>query len=224
MIKWHDLSQTIHEGMSIVRIQPCPIIKTILEAEKDIANVMQVTLTTHTGTHVDAPLHHYRNRGTIDKYPISRFVGRGVVVNIPGKKEFETISENDLIPWEKLIRTGDIVFINTGWGEKFDTEEYHRHPYLCDTAAQWLVQKRISMIGVDTLTPDLPFDLRPKEFKFPVHKIFLNEDILIVENLRLEAVAGHVINVYGAPIKIKDGDGAPARIFAYINEAEGSDF
>jgi kynurenine formamidase len=71
------------------------------------------------------------------------------------------------------------------------------------------------MVGVDFLSADLPVPRRPKGFDWPVHHLLLGNGILIAENLaNLTAVAGRRLTIGAFPLKIKGGDGAPARIFA----------
>lgn len=71
------------------------------------------------------------------------------------------------------------------------------------------------MVGVDCFSADLPMPLRPKGFGWPVHHLLLGHGILIAENLaNLTSVAGRKLLIGAFPLKIKGGDGAPARIFA----------
>lgn len=69
-------------------------------------------------------------------------------------------------------------------------ENYYRHPCLAANAAEWLIERRVKMLGVDTITPDLAGLKRGPDFKYAVHPLLLGAEILIVEHLNLEAVAG----------------------------------
>jgi kynurenine formamidase len=76
--------------------------------------------------------------------------------------------------------------------------------------ARKLVEKEVSIIGLDSYTPDdEPYD---------VHKILLKEDILIVENLtNLDKLVGKRFNCYIAPLKIENSDGAPCRVIGILD-------
>ena len=82
MAKWMDLSQLIYEGMSYIPSFPEPCIRTHTSVEETGINVMQITIMTHMGTHIDAPLHFIRGGETIDGFPVDRFTGRGVVLDM----------------------------------------------------------------------------------------------------------------------------------------------
>ena len=77
------------------------------------------------------------------------------------------------------------------------------------------IERDPKMVGVDFFSADLPVPRRPKDFTWPVHHLLLGNGILIAENLaNLTAVAGRRLTISAFPLKIKGGDGAPARIFA----------
>jgi len=98
---------------------------------------------------------------------------------------------------------------------KFSTPEYHTHPYLSLEAARWLLDRRVKMVGVDFFSADLPVLRRPKGFDWPVHHLLLGNGVLIAENLaNLTALQGRRLTIGAFLLKIKGGDGAPARIFA----------
>lgn len=217
MEEWIDLTQPFYEGMPYTKeIKVKPRIRTIAEAEKDAGNVQEYTFTTHFGTHVDAPKHLFRNGKTIDEFPVERFIGEGVVLNIP-KSKYEAITAEDLENAKPGVKKGDIVFIYTGWCKKYETEEYHEQPYLTEDAAKWLVDRGVRMVGIDAITLDAYGAKRPPGFTFPVHRLLLKNEIFVVENLgNLDKVAGKRVFIVAAPIKIKGADGAPARIIARV--------
>jgi arylformamidase len=217
MKKIIDFSQSYREKMPHVPAFAGPRIKTILAAEKDIANVMEFTFTTHTGTHLDAPLHLFKKGKTIDEIKIDRLIGAGVILDLSRKKKCEPITANDLKQAKPIVQRGDIVLVYTGWGKKIFSEEYHDHPYFSEDAAEWLIKKRVNILGTDTLTPDKPYCLRETGFNMPIHRMLLSKEILIIENLmNLEKAKGKRLEVMVIPIKIEKGDGAPARVFGRV--------
>ncbi len=217
MKKIIDFSQPYRKGMPHVPVQPDFQIRTLIEAEKDIANVMEFTLTTHTGTHVDAPSHLFKKGKHIDEISLETLIGTGVVLDLSRKKPSEPITGDDLKNKSPRIQKGDIVLLYTGWGEKTFNQEYHDHPYLTEDAAQELIKNQIKVIGTDTLTPDKPYCLREPEFNLPIHRMLLGSEILIIENLMgLEIAKGKRLDLMVIPIKVQGADGAPARVFGYI--------
>jgi len=82
---------------------------------------------------------------------LQKFFGTGVVLSLP-KKKWGLIEPSDLERAKPAIKAGDIVLINTGWHRKYaDSKEYFGYaPGLSKHAADWLVKKRVKLVGVDT--------------------------------------------------------------------------
>lgn len=184
----------------------------------------------HGGTHLDAPIHFAKGRWTVEKIPVARLVGSAVVINLRfkvGSKADYLIRKKDILDWEKKFRSlnsDDIVFFNTGWSrfwgnkkkylgtDKFgDTENLH-FPGLAKDAAKYLVKKKVKGVGLDT--PSLDYGLSKD---FMAHRIILGANIYGIENVaRLNRLPSVGSTVYVAPMKIKEGTGAPTRIYAVI--------
>jgi len=109
------------------------------------------------------------------------------------------------------IEAGDIVLFNTGMSVHYYNPEYYGNdrPQMSEEVANYLVEKKVKMVGVDMCSPDTE--------PFPVHRILLGAGVLIIENLtNLNQLAGKEFRVYALPIKFAL-DGAPARVIAQIN-------
>lgn len=117
----------------------------------------RITTTMHSTTHIDAPAHVVEGTPFIDEVPLEKFFGTGVVVSIP-KEKFEMITAEDLEKATPKIQPGDIVIINTGWHKKYgDNQDYFgRCPGLVPSAAHWLVEKGVKVVGHDTQANDHP--------------------------------------------------------------------
>jgi kynurenine formamidase len=212
MSEWHDLSQDFYEEMPYSSVHPAPSFETLSCVEEDGLNVTQYTAVTHVGTHIDAPLHFVPGGETIDELSLETFVGEGVVVDVSREEPTEiTLEEFRAAPGD--VEAGDIVLIYTGWCHKYGDDDYDPHPWLSTELAEWLVERDVEMIGLDTITPDLPSPFREEGWSaYPVHRTLLGEGVLIAEHLGgLDAVAGERLDVYAFPLKIRDGDGAQAR-------------
>jgi len=202
--------------MSYAKQFPPPCVTTLLEVEKDGLNATQFTLVTHAGTHVDAPLHFIKGGQTIDAYPVSAFYRRGVVIEA-SKGPLQPITASDLEEAQPRVRKGEILVLRTGYGARFGSEEYFDHPYLSEDAAQWIVNRGVAIVAIDAVTVDLPFPLRPPNFTFPVHHLLLGRGVLIIENLADPLrLVGQRVTIACFPLKIRDADGAQARVVAGI--------
>lgn len=152
----------------------------------------------HVGTHIDAPSHMIDGGKTMSDFPIDKFIGEAIVVDLRGRKSIEA----DL----SLVKKGDIVFFLTSHSRKaYDGDYFEDNPVISEKTALELVKKGISIVGLDSFTPD--------NEPYAIHKIFLKKDILIVENLiNLETLANKRFQCFIMPLKISGADGAPCRV------------
>lgn len=187
-------------------------------------NAQNIRVTTHSGTHVDAPA-HFGFATTMDQIPLDTFAGRGVTVQVE-RKGGEEIPVADLEACPMEIRAGDLVFISSGWDTKLGTNDFHTHPYLSTEAAEWLVARGVKLVGVDFISPDKPTPLLPPEptkansgFDYPVHRTLLGNGVLIAENVaNLRATIGREFLAFAFPTVVGTGDGGLARIVALISD------
>ena len=166
--------------------------------------VRRLSIGTHTGTHIDAPSHMFKEMFTIDKYnPDLWFVEAQVLDMTPrGEKQAITVAELR----EKEIAESIGVILKTGWDVRFGRSDYYEtYPPLSNEAAEYLLEKRISLLAADT-----PFTL-------DVHRIMLSRGIPLVTNINNtgELTEGR-LRLISAPLLIKGGDGAPARVLALL--------
>src|SRR5262249_43404450 len=111
----------------------------------------------HTSTHVNAPIHLLPGKAAVGDLALNRFFGTGVVVSIP-KGRWEQLEPADLEQAKLEMLGGDMVLINDGWHRRCaDSKEYFGYaPGLSKRGAQWLVNKGVKTVGVDTATVDHP--------------------------------------------------------------------
>lgn len=212
-----DLSQTIRAGMPKIHVLPDVEFHSVRRiAQGHPLNISEIKIATHAGTHVDAPWHFVDNGRTIEQVPLDQLCGDAVVIPIrrgPG----EEIPAADFDASPEPVRPGDIVFLSTGWGAKFEEPEYNVHPYLSEPAAQWLVDRKVKLLGVDMITVDMPASMRPQPFPYPIHHILLENDVLIIENLaNLDRIEGRRVKVYAFPLGISGSDAGQARVVAEV--------
>ncbi|KKW03373.1 MAG: hypothetical protein UY35_C0007G0055 [Candidatus Saccharibacteria bacterium GW2011_GWC2_48_9] len=162
-----------------------------------------ISMGTHTGTHIDAPSHMIPEGASLNMTDISRFVGRGRMVDATQGFSLDSLKLAD-------IQAGDIVLFDTGTSARFyDASYFERYPTMPPDIAEYLVGRQVSMVGLDTCSAD-------NTPGFPIHKILLSRDIHIIENLtNLAALAHQEFRVFALPLNLSL-DGAPARVIAEI--------
>lgn len=211
---WTELSHVITEDLSRSPAFPHPTFSKIEALPMDTANVTQITMAVHHGTHVDAPSHFYIDGPTIDEVALDRFFGEGVVLDV--RMDAGALVEvEDLLAGGPEVQRGDIVVLDTGSWPHINTERYADAPSLSVSAAQWLVERGAKMVALDTSTPDLPPHRRPPGFDWPVHQILLGSGVLIVEHMtNLGALRGRRAEFVFGALPIAGADAGPARVFA----------
>jgi len=166
----------------------------------------------HTGTHVDAPAHLLKNSNTLDKLPVEHFYGTALMVNLEDT-ESDIIDVTLLKPYSKKIKEVDFVLIYTGWSKYWGSERYFScFKVLSLEAANWLSSFELKGIGLDTISAN-----SADTHDYPVHKVFLKKNIIIIENLaNLLSLPASIINFSCFPIKLQDADGSPVRAVGYV--------
>jgi kynurenine formamidase len=207
-----DLTQTIKYDMHVFDANARPL--TIPWAKMDIHGYESelIFMSTHTGTHMDAPYHFHLSGNKIDEIAPERYVADAVLLRIrKGAREY--IRRSDIERCERRgaeIKKGSSIIISTGWESHLSKDDYlQNNPGLSKDAALYLASKRVNMVGVDTANVDHPSDTN-----FSVHKILLPKNVLIVENLcNLKNMKGS-FRLIVLPLKIKGASGSPVRALA----------
>ncbi len=218
---WIDLSQPIQEKMPHERRFPIPRIKVHRQEVrfvdgKDVLSSSELLITAHSGTHVEAPSHFYRDGRTLDEFPLEAFHGEGVALDVV-KGALSAILAEELETGAS-VRADDIVLLHTGWGARYGQKDYDQHPYLHMSAARWLVERKVKMVGIDAPSVDLPAPLQASMFNWPIHRLLLGKDILIIENLgNLEQVSAKRLVVSAFPMLIRGSESAPVRVAARLD-------
>ncbi|MBM3632002.1 MAG: cyclase family protein [Alphaproteobacteria bacterium] len=181
--------------------------------------VMKVAMHAGIGTHMDAPSHCIPGGRSIHDFDINDLIMSCMVIDISDQcYERYSLSAQDVADFESKhgkIASGACVFVKTGWSEFWNTPlQYHNNhvfPSVSVEAAELLIERGVSAIGIDTLSPDRPED------GFKVHKTFLGADKIIIENVaNLGSMPPTGSFVMVLPIKIKDGTEAPVRLVGLI--------
>lgn len=212
--EWVELSHILSPDLPGIDYFPQPCFERIRSMPADPLNLTKIDMVCHFGTHVDAPNHFIPDGPAISEIPLDRLVGTGVIWRLD-LAPYQIIEPYDFEQARPRVQPGDIVLLDTGWGDRLLSPAYAQHPSLSGAAAHWLVENRIKLLGVDFPTPDLPTQSRPSGFDWPIHHILLSNGVLIAENLtHMSALSGHRVEVLLLPLRIEGADGAPATVLA----------
>lgn len=173
-------------------------------------------LSTHTGTHMDAPSHFIANAPSIDKIDVNRFICSAVLVRTKKKRPDELIHVDEIVESDNDIVAGDTVVFATAWEYEIHNEYYFSHnPGLSAEAAKFLLKKGINSVAIDSPSIDPGND-----HAFTSHKILLSHGILIIENLcNLSHLTHSKFTLAVAPLKFSGATGSPVRALAIEQDA-----
>jgi kynurenine formamidase len=201
-------------------------------------NVEIVTLSTHAGTHVDAP-HHYGpprhgRAATVDELPLGWCLGDGVRLDFRHKEAGSGIGREEvrqaLARVGYRLKPGDVVLIMTGTSRHFAEPGYDQmHAGLRREATEWLVDQGVRLIGIDAWGLDRPFDVMIREALagddaqlWESHILGREKPYLQIERLtHLEDLPrDHGFAVLALPVKLEGASAGWARVVALV-PAEG---
>jgi kynurenine formamidase len=208
-----DLTLTISQSIPNFPGSPSPQFISWSNIEDDGYNLELLFLSSHTGTHIDAPFHFEKKGAKIHQIPLTRLVGNGLVIKIK-KVNDQAITKKDLLEFERKngkIKNFSSIFFFTGWQKNLDKKFYFtNNPGLSKSATEYLVSKKINLVGIDSPSIDLGIDK-----SFSTHNMFAKNNILIVENLsNLEKIPNLEFNFIILPLKLKGATGSPVRAIA----------
>jgi kynurenine formamidase len=187
--------------------------------KRDGYNAHTLSMSSHTGTHIDAPYHFFDDGKTIDQIPLSMLVGAALVVDLTQKLPKERITWDDLASFEHQMKDGTILLLRTGWSDHWDTQKFYDHPFLERSAAEHIMNTGVRVVGLDTLSPDETHVEPPADGEkgdFGAHQVILGAGGVIVENLtNLGKLTSGEFIVSIAPLSIAGCDGSPVRAFAW---------
>ena len=211
-----DLTITISEKIPTFPGAPRPNFINWETLEKDGYNLELLFLSSHTGTHIDAPYHFLKKGQKIHQIMTRRLVTEAILIKIP-KGANQSITKNDIQKFEEKngwIDDGSTIIFHTGWQKNLNKKSYFlKNPGLEISAAKYLASKKINLVGIDSPSIDLG-----KDEKFSVHHVLAKSGILIVENLaNLDKINSEEFHLIVAPLKLKNATGSPVRAMALVN-------
>jgi len=204
-MKIHDISVSISKDTPVFPGDPPVKIERVLQIEKgDLANVSRLSFGNHTGTHIDPPSHFILGGKTVDQLDLSSLYGTARVVDMSQVKH--SITATDLNQAKLPDRIERILF-KTRNGSLWDKPGFQKDfVAFSEDAAGWLVARGARLVGIDYLSAEAFDAPEPR-----AHRVLLGTGVIIVEGLNLKDIAPGEYTLACLPLKIKNGDGAPAR-------------
>lgn len=181
-----------------------PVVETWPHATLDATgfNLTAIGLSTHTGTHIDAPSHVEPDGRSLSEFPLERFRYDAVVVDCDVDAG-EPIDPG-IVP---EVPSAELLLFRTGWDRYWGDERYWKYPYLSAECARVCARRELD-VGLDAPSVD------PKGAGLRAHHELFRADRLIVENLTNLAALPERTTVYAFPLPIVPGDGSPVRVVA----------
>ncbi|SVB28469.1 uncharacterized protein METZ01_LOCUS181323 [marine metagenome] len=212
-----DLTLTVSDKIPTFPGSPQPNFIPWENIKDDGYNLELLFLSSHTGTHLDAPYHFIENGTKIHEISPNRLIRDAVLIK-SRKKSGQAITKTDILKFEKMhekIPNGSTVIFWTGWQKMLHDDSYFiKNPGLSTTAAKYLVSKKTNLVGIDS--PSIDFQASKQ---FSVHHIFSKNGILILENLaNLEKIKSWKFQLVVLPLKLKNATGSPVRAVAVLEK------
>jgi arylformamidase len=202
--KWIDISVTIKSGMAHWPDNPEIVVSKMLDMERgDVCNVSTLAMGSHTGTHMDGPLHFIRNGKSLDKMPLEATIGPCRVIEI---------KDNESIKLEQIqglkFKAGErILFKTPNSRRSWKTDNFDEDfVYISKEAAAFLAKAKIMTVGVDYLSVG-----GFRKDGVETHHALLGAGIWIIEGLNLSKIKPGKYELCCLPLKVLNSDGAPAR-------------
>jgi arylformamidase len=193
------------------RVQVEPVTRI---ARGDAANVSRIVMATHSGTHIDAPL-HFDDRGVpVDHIPLTLLVGKALLVEIHGVRQIgrKELARLPIGGEERLlIRTGNSLL----WDRPGFVEDY---AHLTPDGVEYLLETGVRLVGIDYLSVEA-FDGTGE-----IHRSLLGNGVVILEGLKLDGIPAGKYELICLPMKIAGGDGAPVRAILRGREEASGEF
>lgn len=194
-----------------------------LTIEKDGANVTMMKLTSHTGTHMDAPKHVIENGFTLtDLNPRDFIFERPLVIDLP-LKDTEIAQPKDLEPFIAAIQEADFLLLRFGYGpvRRADPDRYSiKSPGFGVNSARYLRQEFPNLRGLGMDVPSLSCIEYLDETMAAHHELLggAGRRFIVVEDMNLEQDLNGLVRVFVAPLWVVDLDGAPVNVIGELEE------
>jgi arylformamidase len=206
-----DLSQPLFDNAPNCPAHPPVSFRQTADHPQGGWRMEQIVMATHTGSHVDAPLHKIAGGKSISDLPLDSFVGRARIADLRQLPPDTPITPALLAPRLKGVTQRDIVLLATGWGDKrAKTDEWLRHsPFLAPDGARWLVEHGVRGVGIDHFSIGGTGPLNAE-----THTILLGAGVWVIEELKFPSevfVLAQPVKFWALPLNWPGCSGAFCR-------------
>lgn len=215
-----DLSHVVENGLVTYKGLPAPIICDYMSREASKVHysegtsfhIGRIDMVANTGTYIDSPFHRYATGNDLSELPLESLAEvDGIVIRVDS-----TVQAIDDSHFRAKDIAGKAVLVQTDWSRHWNTEKYYEgHPYLTESAADFLAQNNARIVGIDSYNIDDTSDGRR-----PVHTIVLEAGIPIVEHMcNLSKVPNRAFRFSAVPVKVRAFGTFPVRAYASYDDA-----
>ena len=205
--KWVDVSVPVYAGMVHFPDNPSIEIDTITHVERgDVCTVSRLTMGSHTGTHIDAPIHFLPGGSGAEEVPLENLIGPARVIEIkdPHAVKAQELRVHNLGARERLL------FKTSNSKRCWKTSQFvPDFVSIAEDAASYLASLNTLAVAIDYLSAGNP----------ETHRTLLGAGVVIVEGLNLNGISPGRYELLCLPLKILGGDGAPARVLLRVSDA-----
>lgn len=208
-MKIYDISLPISPRMPVWPGDPPVELKQMSSIEKgDHANVSQIKMSVHTGTHIDAPNHFINSGKTINQLPLEKLIGQVLVIEID--EEIDILTESVLThhqDWRILTGQKKVLFKtrNSSLWKTHPTAFQSDYVGIDKSGADCLASLGLDLIGMDYLS------VTPFNETLEPHQVMLAHDIILLEGINLSEIGRGIYQLFCLPLNIENCDGSPAR-------------
>lgn len=199
-MSWIDISAALnHQVAEWPGDTPFSYSIPVTKADSGSVNIGRLEMSTHIGTHIDAPFHFDNDGKTVEQLDINNYIGTATVVHLEGIEEISAKALKD------FSITGHILLIKTGAAR--DKSIFPDDvPTLTQEAVDYLADNDVKLFGIDVPSVD-----KITSKMLDVHHALHAKNIMIIENIILDDIAPGVYDFIALPLKITGADGSPVR-------------
>ncbi len=205
MSKWIDVSLPLTPSLVHWPGQLGLRVRMVETIKKNGCEVRDFSLSSHIGTHIDAPRHFVEGAGSVDAIDFEKLIGRTLVVLVRPRKGLEILpTDIPIKQWKGVER----IFFKTIDAKKLHgklfTDQYYS---LNIETAKLLVRKGVKLVGMSYLSVE-----KKGNVGHPVHTTLLKAGIVVIEGVDLSRVSPGSYDCIALPLRLKGFDGSPARV------------
>jgi kynurenine formamidase len=208
-----DLTHTICKGMPVYPGTEGPKLDVANTYEQHGFKETLLTMFSHTGTHMDSPMHLFADGISLDLMSAEHFVGQGLVIDCSDLKEGQKITMKHINSVREKSDQAEFILFHTSWDKHWGTDLYFgNYPYMTEEVADYLIQSKKKGVGLDVIGLDPISD-----GKLSLHRKVLSNNMVIIENLKnLSEIGNELFTFCALPLKFESSDGAPVRAIALV--------